>query len=259
MRWILAIALGFVTIPQASARDMFSLGGRVYTFEEIAPTREAAAASIAVRMGLQSAADARTNGALVAMRQIIVRDLPGLLGSPCDTSATAHDVQAYARWWDSKTAEFLSSATPATPDQSGEQQNSVIGPTNIRNNHDPADPTVIRRANEAVGRSKLWACVAARYPSSPFGADARFPAPGQGERIAPIALGEDWPPVDGCLNVQPVGAIWDLMAEGEQRGVLVFIDRYARNRTSTTRNERPSGVRFGSPACIDAPPWATAR
>jgi hypothetical protein len=223
----------------AYARDAMRIGNRTYTTGELEQRVTLPAPRVPGGLGPRSIA--RIGGA----RHQILLELPNALGMDCDLSVSEEEIAQYAKWWDSRLQDMLAPAgrSPSQPDRS------------IPGTYSPLDGRVRSVANREIVQLKRWACIAARYPTSPFGEAPVFPAPGREVQYAPLSIGDDSIPVDACLSVIPWGAFWDMLNDAERRGVLEFSDGSLRRELSTSIVSRPRDRRYPAASCLELPPW----
>ena len=170
---------------------------------------------------------------------------PIALGMECDLSISEDEIAQYAKWWDSRLQDMLNPGARTQP-----QPGSPTAPA-----YSTSDSRVRSVATREIARLKRWACIEARYPTSPFGEEPVFPAPGREVQYAPLSIGGESIPVDACLSVVPWGSYWDMLNDAERRGVLVFSDGLLRREMSTSHVPRPRVRRYPAPSCLELPPW----
>lgn len=250
---ILLTCLAWVLFSgSALARDVFRLGDRVFTYEELAPGPELDPPLVMTTGGfLLSGRDFyadRNSAVLRAVEEVIVRELPQLLGADCELEVSRTEIVAFARWWDDQAARDQTGREDASR---GRRRGAEPSEPAVLV-HDPDDPSVAATAIEIIENHKRATCVARLYPDEPLGAE-----PILDEAVADaVKGGGDGPPVHLCLGVRPRGAIWDLIAEGQRRGILEFTDDWARNRLSSLTRPRPRQVEYQSAPCFETPPWS---
>jgi hypothetical protein len=253
--WVLCAVLWVSVGAGAFAGDWVEIAGRTYTFDEVAPPRSESANMPEVRYGPVSLREARREGAIRKTRALLVEQLPGVLGTTCDASVHAEEIASYARWWDGQAARFLRGVVPDDIDVWEGGDNSVWGDVRVIRHHDPGDADVVATATADIARLKRLGCVAAMFPEAPFGNSPNF---GTRRGVAPIAMDTNGPPADLCMVMEPLGAIWDLIRLAEQRGLVVFHDRYVRRQLSASAQPRPSSTDYPGWPCFEMPPWERA-
>jgi hypothetical protein len=236
---IFALVVSLACVDQAYAREAMRIGNRTYTTAELEGRVTLPAPRVPGGLGPRSIA--RIGGA----RHQILLELPNALGMDCDFSVSEEEIAQYAKWWDSRLQDMLAPAG-----RSPSQSDRLAPPT-----YSPLDGRVRSVATREIVQFKRWACIAARYPASPFGEAPVFPAPGREAQYAPLTIGDDSIPVDVCLSVVPWGAYWDMLNDAERRGVLQFSDGSLRRELSTSIVSRPRDRRYPAASCLELPPW----
>lgn len=254
---IVAMALTLSATSVAHARDFMTIGARTYTFDELAGVPAPSVGDV-LRKAPHELPDRRYM-ALVNAKKTMLRELPAALGMSCDVAVSQADIENYARWWDQRAALMYDRATPAPPNSSSPAPRGAARFPALQLHHDPKDPQVEAQAREVVSGMKHLACVARMYPASPFGEGAVFAAPDGAENFAPIAFDSVASPYHPCLNVEPLGAIWDMVRAAEDKGILTVHDGATRYQLSSRRRPRPNGFRYLAASCLETPPWSVDR
>lgn len=254
---VFAIALALSATSVAQARDFMTIGARTYSFDELAGVPAPSVGDV-LRKAPHELPDRRYM-ALVNAKKTLLRELPAALGTPCDATVSQADIENYARWWDQRAALMYDRATPAPPNPPSTSQSGALRFPTLQLHHDPNDPQVSEYAREVVSGTKHLACIARMYPASPFGDGAVFPAPEAMESFAPIGFGSVAFPYHPCLNVEPLGAIWNLVRAAEEKGILTIHDGATRYQLSSRRRPRPNGFRYQAASCLESPPWSVER